>query len=178
MQIGIVGLPYSGKTTFFQTLTETHLDVNALQKRDTNQAIVKVPDIRLDKLNEIFNPKRSSENNQSAFNSTFLTKVRTNDAIIHVVRGFHDEAVPHIEGNIDLIRDIRTLEEEFILADMSFCETRLDKIEKDLQKQKNKDLIGKEKEYIIRWNEALQAEKPLRELDFNDEEMKYVKEMK
>ncbi len=190
MQIGIVGLPYSGKTTFFQTLTETHLDVNALQKRESNLAIVKVPDARLEKLNEMFNPKKiinatieildlvgvqKGENNQSAFNTTFLTKVRPNDAIIHVVRGFRDETVPHVEGNIDLMRDIRTLEEEFILADMSFCESRLEKIEKDILKHKNLDTVVKEKEYVVRWNEALQNETPLRELDFGEEESKYIR---
>ena len=58
MQIGIVGIPYSGKTTFFQTLTETHLDTSALQKKETNQAIVKVIDKRLDLLTNMFNPKK------------------------------------------------------------------------------------------------------------------------
>lgn len=190
MQIGIVGFPYSGKTTFFQTLTETHLDANALQKREANQAMVKVPDERLNKFTEIFNPKKKvnatieivdfvgvqkKEGSNTAFDTAFMTKVRTNDAIIHVVRGFHDESVPHIEGEIDLIRDIRHLEEEFIFSDMAFCENRLEKLDKEILKNKNKDLALKEKDFIIRWNEALQSETPLRELEFSEEEEKYIR---
>ena len=190
MQIGIVGFPYSGKTTFFQTLTEIHLDPNALQKREANQAIVKVTDERLDKFTEIFNPKKKvnatidivdlvgvqkKEGSHSAFDTAFLTKVRTNDALIHVVRGFHDDSVPHTEGNIDMVRDIKTLEEELIFSDMAFCENRLEKLEKELLKQKNKDLALKEKEFIHRWNDALQNETPLREIDFSEEEERYIR---
>lgn len=190
MQIGIVGLPYSGKTTFFQTITEIHLELSALQKKDANQAIVKVPDTRLDLLTDMFNPKKKvnatvevvdlagvqkGDTEGSAFNAQFLTKVRTNDAIIHVVRGFKDESVPHVEGSIDMLRDIKTFEEELIISDMAFCESRLEKIEKELMKQKNKDITLKEKEILIHWNETVQNERPLRELEFSGEEAKLVK---
>ena len=190
MQIGIVGLPYSGKTTFFQTLTETQLDLNALQKKDANQAIVKVQDERLDKLTEIFNPKKKinatieivdiagvqkGDHSSSAFTSNFLNKVKTNDALIHVVRGFKDESVPHLEGSINMLRDIKTLEEEFLLADMAFVENQLERLEKDLKKQKVKDAANKEKELIINWNEALQKEIPLREIELSDEDQKLIK---
>jgi len=190
MQIGLVGLPYSGKTTFFQTLTETHLDPNALQKKDANIAVVKVQDKRLDALTEIFNPKKKvnatieivdlaglkkGDHTTSSFMSNFLTKVRTNDALIHVVRGFADDAIPHIDGSINIIRDIKTLEEEFILADMAFVENRLERIEKDIIKQKIRDIAIKEKEIMLRWNEILQNEIPLREQEFSDEEQKLIK---
>jgi len=190
MQIGIVGLPYSGKTTFFQTLTETHFDPNVLQKKDVNQAIIKVPDERLDKLTQIFNPKRKvnatieivdlvgvqkPEPGHSAFSTQFLSKVRTNDALIHVVRGFEDDSVPHIEGSIDLLRDIKTFEDELIFSDMAFAESKLEKLEKDLQKQKTKDQAIKEIGIITKWNEVLSEGKPLRELDFDLEEQKLIR---
>jgi ribosome-binding ATPase len=190
MQIGIVGLPYSGKTTFFQTLTETHLDMNALQKRDANMATVKVKDARLDKLTEMFNPKKKinatiemldlvglqkGDHSTSQFSGQFIGKVKTNDALIHVVRGFKDESVPHSEGSVDIFRDIQTLEEEFLLYDMAFVENRLAKMDKELRKAKNKDVVLKEKETMIRWNEHLQNEKPLRDIDFTPDELLLLK---
>jgi GTP-binding protein YchF len=190
MQIGIAGLPYSGKTTLFQTLTEVSLDSASIQRRETNQAIVKVPDERLDRLTGMFNPKKQvyatieivdmvglqkGDSASSQFSTQFLTKVRTNDAILHVVRGFEDEAVPHVDGSIDLLRDIRTLEEEFIIADMAFLESRLEKLNKDLMKHKNKDEAKKELDVMHMWNETLHKEIPLRELDMTPDELKYIK---
>ncbi|MGE5480388.1 MAG: redox-regulated ATPase YchF [Chloroflexota bacterium] len=191
MQTGIVGLPYSGKTTLFQTLTEAHLDAGALQKRETNQAIVKVPDERLDKLTAIFNPKRKINATvevvdmvsmqkgdggaSSAFAGQFLAKVKINDVLIHVVRGFRDESVPHPDGSIDIMRDIRTLEDEYIFADLAFCENRIEKLQKDMMKAKSKDDAKREIEAVTRWKEQLEENLPLRDLEFSPEEMKYIK---
>lgn len=190
MQIGIVGLPYSGKTTFFQTLTETHLDPHALQKRDANIAIVKVQDKRLDEFTEIFNPKKKinatieivdmvglqkGDHSSQSFTSNFLAKVKTNDALIHVVRGFEDETVPHVDGSINILRDIKTLEEEFLFADLAFVESRLAKLEKEIFRPKTKDAALKEKEYILKWNEALQDGIPLRDIEMTENEIKYIK---
>jgi GTP-binding protein YchF len=189
MQIGIVGLQYSGKTTFFQTLTETQLDPNALQKRDANLAMVKVQDKRLDEFTEIFNPKKkvhatieivdmvgvqAGEKNAGTFSSQFLGKVKTNDALIHVVRGFQDDAVPHPNETIDMLRDIRALEDEFVFADMAFVENRIEKLEKDIQKTKKDESI-KERDAMLRWNEHLQNGLPLRTLEFQPEDQKYLK---
>ncbi len=190
MQIGIVGLPYSGKTTLFQTLTETHLDANALQKRDTNQAIMKVPDKRLDILTEIFKPKRKinatieivdmvgvakGDHSSSQFTGQFLGKVKTNDALIHVVRGFTNEAIALDDSSIDLYRDICTLEEEFMFADLEFLEGRFAKLEKDMTKQKNKEEAKKEMEVMKKWQSYLEKEIPLREVEFEEEDLKYIK---
>ncbi len=190
MQIGIVGLPYSGKTTLFQTLTETHQDTEALAKRHTNQAVVKVPDERLDRLTEIFKPKKQvnasidiidmagvqrGETAGSAFTSNYISKIRTNDAIIHVVRCFEDETVPHIEGSIDMVRDVKLFEEEFIFSDMAFLENRFERLEKDMRNPKSRDRAAKELEYMKKWNDTLQQETPLRELDYDQNEKYYVK---
>lgn len=190
MQIGVAGLPYSGKTTLFQTLTDIHLDAAAVQKRETNLAMVKVPDTRLDILTEIFKPKKKvnatiefadfvgvqrADRASAQFNTQFLNKIRTNDAIIHVVRGFDDEALPHVEGSINLLRDIKLLEEEFIFADFSFIENRFEKLEKDMTKQKSKDEAKKELEVMQRWHAHLERELPLREIDAQPEEIKYFK---
>ncbi len=190
MQIGLVGLPVSGKTTVFQTLTQIYLDAAAAMKRESNQAIVKVPDKRLDTLTEMFNPKKKvnatieivdlvglqkGDRTSSQFNSQFISKVKTNDAFIHVVRGFEDEMNPHIEGSIDIYRDICSLEDEFLLTDLAFVESRLEKLDKDLMKQKNKDDIKHEIETMQKWHKTLEENIPLRELDFEESEIKYVK---
>lgn len=190
MQIGLTGLPFSGKTTLFQTLTDIHLDAAAMQKKESNLAMVKVPDKRLDKLTEIFNPKKKvtatieifdlvgiqkGDNTSSQFSSQFLTKVRTNDALIHVVRGFKDDSVPHVDGSIDILRDIKTLDEEFLFTDLAWLEGRFDKLEKDLRKPKSKDDAAKEIEVMKRWQQALESETPLRDLELSEEEVKYIK---
>jgi len=101
MQIGIVGLPFSGKSTLFQTITKTSIDPEVLTKAESHQAVIKVPDERLEKLTGIFNPKKKvnatievidvvglqkGDSGSTQFTSNFLGKVKTNDALtfIHV----------------------------------------------------------------------------------------------
>lgn len=190
MQIAIIGLPYSGKTTFFQTLTETHFDEHTLQKRETNIAIVKVQDKRLDEFTEIFQPKKKvnatieivdlvgvqkSEKAGSMFDSALLTKIRNNDALIHVVRAFDDESIPHVEGSINILRDIKIFEDELLFADLTFLESRLEKLEKEIGKQKTKEAAQKEKEYMLKWNESLEKGIPLREMEMREDEIKLMK---
>ena len=190
MQIGLVGLPSSGKTTVFQTLTQIHLDNNSISKRESNQAIVKVPDVRLDKLTQIFNPKKKvnatieivdlvglqkGDRASAQFNTQFISKVKTNDAFIHIVRAFEDENNPHIEGSIDIIRDIKLLEDEFLLTDLGFVEGRLEKLDKELMKQKNKDIIKTEIEVMQKWHKVLENNIPLREIEIDEKDIKYIK---
>src|SRR3989339_13351 len=190
MQIAIVGLPYSGKTTFFQTLTETQFDQHALQKREINIATVKVQDKRLDALTEIFQPKKKvnatieivdlvgvqkGEKAGSMFNIAFLTKVRNNDALIHVVRAFEDESIPHVEGSIDVLRDIKIFEDELLFADLAFIEGRLEKLEREMGKQKTKEQALKEKEIMKKWNDTLEKGTPLREREMHDDEILLLK---
>ena len=190
MQIGIIGFPYSGKTTVFRTLSEIHKDQSSVGRKDSNQAIVKVPDERLDILTDIFNPKRkvnatiefvdfagfqNVESNGGIFNTQFLIKARTMDALVHIVRGFDDPTVPHVFGTINLERDIQHLEDEFVLADLAFVETRLEKLDKDIMKQKNKDEAEREMNEMLRWKETLEKNLPLREIEFDENVKKYVK---
>ena len=188
MQIAIVGLPYSGKTTLFQTITNTYIDSNAFQKKDETKAIVKVPDKRLDKLSEIFNPKKTTYasleivdmagqqriEGKSPFSENFLAKVKNNDALLHVVRGFEDNTFPHPDGDIDLLRDINNLETEFILSDMTMFETRIERLNKQLQKLSS-DEAKKELAIVSKWLEALHDNNPLRNLEFNDDEKRFLK---
>ncbi|PLX28407.1 MAG: redox-regulated ATPase YchF, partial [Ignavibacteria bacterium] len=149
MQIGIVGLPFSGKSTLFQTMTRTHLDDATLAKQQTHNAMVKVPDSRVDKLAEFFEPKKivytsiefvdvvglkKGDHASTQFSSAFLGSVKTNDAIMHVVRAFDDELYPHPEGSVDPARDIEILETEFLLSDMAMVDNRVQKLRKQVQK--------------------------------------------
>lgn len=189
MQIGIVGLPFSGKSTLFQTITKTHLDPSALSKGETHRAIVKVPDARLDRCAEIFSPKRTvyatiefvdvvglkkGESGSTQFTTNFLANVKTNDTLVQVVRLFEDAAVPHPDGSIDALRDIASFETEFILSDMAILETRIERIRKQLQKAGDEQ--GKRELPVLeKCREILEREKPLRETTFSKEEALILK---
>lgn len=189
MQIGIVGLPHSGKTTLFQTMTKAHLDEATLHHKEANTAVVKVPDPRLVELTKIFSPKREvrasiefvdvvglkkGDHNSAQFTGNFLAKVKTNDALIHVIRRFENEMYPHPEGSVDVARDLGTLETEFLLTDMAMLESRIEKVKKTMLK--SGDATSKlELPVLEKCYHALEQEKPLRCLDLNDLEKKVIK---
>ncbi|UCH65835.1 MAG: redox-regulated ATPase YchF [Ignavibacterium sp.] len=189
MQIGIVGLPFSGKSTLFQTITKTHIDAAALAKSETHQSVIKIPDKRLDKLTEIFNPKKKvnaaievidvvglqkGETGSTQFTSNFLAKVRTNDALIQVVRLFDNESVPHPEGTINMMRDIDSFETEFIISDMDIIERRIDSIKKQIMKSKDEQL-KRELPILEKCYQHLQEETPLREAHLSNDELKLLR---
>lgn len=188
MQIGIVGLPFSGKSTLFQTLTKTYLDPSSLVKTETHQAVIKVPDKRLEKLTEIFNPQKKAnasielldviglqkgDHGSVQFTGNFLSKVKTNDALIQVVRLFKNDLTPSPSVE-DMMKDINSFESEFILSDMGIIEKRIENLKKQILKiqdeQMKKELVLLEKCF-----EYVQNEHPLREADFHKEEMNMLK---
>jgi hypothetical protein len=189
MQIGIVGLPYCGKSTLFQTITKTHLDATALAKTEAHHAVVKVPDTRLDALTALFNPRRNvhatiefvdvaglkkGESGSTQFTTNFLANVKTNDALIQVVRLFENGAVAHPDGSIDALRDINTFETEFILSDLSLIESRIDRIKKQLLKMQDEQ-AKRELPLLEKCLKALEAEHPLRELELTKDEAHILK---
>ena len=189
MQIGIVGLPQSGKSTLFQTITKTHIDPESLAKAESHQAIIKVYDERLDRLTDIFKPKKKvnatieaidvvglqeGDSGSTQFTGNFLSKVRTNDALIHVVRLFSSDVVPHPDGSVNMMRDISAFETEFILSDMSVIEKRIENIKKQIQKTQDENL-KRELPVLEKCNLLLQEEKSLRDADLNDDEIKILK---
>ncbi len=185
MQIGIVGLPYSGKSTLFQAITRTHLDPSALTRAEAHLGVVKVPDGRLEKLSAIFSPKstvyasiefvdvvglKKGESGSAQFTTNFFANVKTNDALVQVVRAFSNDAVPHPDGSVNVLRDISTFETEFIIADMTVIENRIERIRKQMQKSGGEGL-RKELDVLERCHALLGEEKPLRESDFPPDEM-------
>jgi ribosome-binding ATPase len=189
MQIGIVGLPFTGKSTLFQTITKTHFDPSELSKSESHQAVVKVPDARLDKLTEMFNPKKKvnatiefvdvvglqkGDSGSTQFTGNFLAKVKTNDALVQVVRLFDNDAVPHPDGSINMMRDINSFETEFILSDLAIVEKRLETIKKQILKTQDEKL-KREVPVLEKCNELLQEEKPLRDHNFSKEDLLILK---
>lgn len=189
MQIGIVGLPFSGKSTLFQTITRTHLDAASLGRAETHHAIVKVPDARLQKLADIFHPKsvvnatiefvdviglKKGESGSTQFSGNFLSNVKTNDTLVEVVRLFNDDAVPHPDGSIDPLRDIAAFETEFILSDMAVIETRIERIKKQIQKTSD-EISKRELPVLEKIHGILQGEKALRDADLTKDELHILK---
>jgi ribosome-binding ATPase YchF (GTP1/OBG family) len=137
MQIAIVGLAGSGKTTVFNTLTRGHAETGGFGGMELHVGVVKVPDDRLEKLAAIFKPKKivqadvtyvdlpappaSSEGHVGTEDlpAEHLARLRDSDALLHVVRAFEDPANPHPEGSVDPGRDLDRLDTEFLLADLA-----------------------------------------------------------
>jgi GTP-binding protein YchF len=189
MQLGIVGLPFSGKSTLFQSVTKTHLEPAAIAKTDAHVGIVKVPDERLDRCSAIFSPKstvqatiefvdvvglKKGASGTTQFTTGFLSAVKTNDALIQVVRLFANDAVPHPDGSIDPLRDVATFETEFILADMTVLESRIEKINKQIGRAHDEQM-KRELPVLEKCLALLQAEKPLRNEDLSKEDLHILK---
>ncbi len=189
MQIGIVGLPYSGKSTLFQTITKTLFDIDSFGKSESHQAVIKVPDKRLEKLTEMFNPKKKAnatiefvdvvglqkgDSGSAQFTGNFLGKVKTNDALVQVVRLFENELVPHPEGSINMLRDIDTFETEFIISDMALLEKRIENIKKQILKTQDENL-KRELPVLEKCLIHLQTDKPLREISLFKEEFQMLR---
>lgn len=189
MQIGIVGLPYSGKSTLFQTITKTHLDPSELARAEAHQAIIKVPDSRLDKLAEIFQPKKKTnaaiefvdliglqkgDSDSAKFTGNFLSKVKTNDALIQVVRLFENNIALHSNGSIDIMRDIETFETEFMISDLAIIEKRIENLKKQILKFQD-DQLQKELSVLEKCFNNLNEDKPLRYVGLAKEELRLLK---
>jgi hypothetical protein len=179
LRAGLIGLPSSGKTTLFQLLTSAREAPRTHGKAEANVGISRVPDARLDALTALFQPKKRvpatvefadmAAGRGEAKTLVDVVAYRNADALLHVVRAFRDEAVAHPAGSIDPLRDVRTVEEETILADLVVAEKRLDRLEKDLKKSPSADL-KREQEVLNVCKAALEDGKALRTLGLSGED--------
>jgi ribosome-binding ATPase len=183
MKTGIIGLPQVGKTSLFKILTKAKVEDRGYS-REAHLGIAKVPDDRLEKLAVLYNPKKTiyatveyadvAAIGQEALKETsFLTNLRNVDALIHVLRAFEDDSIPHV-GEIDPLRDIKNVEFDLMVSDLTQIEKRLERLQKDLKKMRTSDL-EKENELLLRAKEALEQEKPLREMEMSAEEKKLIR---
>jgi hypothetical protein len=183
MKTGIIGLPQVGKTSLFKILTKAKLDERG-HSRQEHIGVARVPDERLDKLSALYSPKKTTYASvefvdvaaigQEALKETaFLASLRQVDALIHVLRAFEEESIPHV-GPIDPLRDIRNVEFDLMVSDLTQIEKRLERVEKDLKKMRTGEL-EREHALLVRSKEALEKEQPLRELEMTPEEKKLIK---
>lgn len=187
MKVAIIGLSNSGKTTVFNALTGQNVEttVYPTTSGDPNLGVVKVPDPRLDKLSEIFKPKKTTYASIEYIDYIGLTKgdmqqnrkvfdlIKDVDAIVHVVRVFENAAVVHPTGNIDPLRDIDTIELELIFGDLEFVEKRLERMEQGVKRGKKPD--ESERKLLVKCKDFLDREIALRDVKFSEEEQKAMR---
>jgi len=185
MEIGIIGLPRSGKTTLFNALTRGKANVGGYSA-DPNVGVAKVSDLRLVKLDEMFRPGRRvpaevkyidvATPTHGELSGAFLTHLSQIDGLLHVVRAFKDDNVPHIEGSVDPERDVKLLDLELTFSDLSIIEKRLHKIKTLYKgaKPNEREAFAKEEALLARIKAALEAEVPIREQELSEDERKAI----
>lgn len=182
MKIGIIGLPQVGKSSLFKILTKAH--VEAGYSREAHVGVAKVPDERLDKLSALYKPKKTIHaaveyvdvaaiGKEALKETAYAASLRQVDALAHVVRAFDDPAIPHV-GAIDPLRDIKNVDFDLMVSDLGQIEKRLERLEKDVKKQKNVEL-ERELELLQRAKAHLESEKPLREMPMGAEDKKRIR---
>ncbi|MDK2980933.1 MAG: ribosome-binding ATPase [Chloroflexota bacterium] len=191
MRLGIIGLPQSGKTTIFNALTRGTQPVGVgIGRMEIHTAVVDVPDERVDRLTEMFNPRKTiyakvnysdiaglgSASDKGEISGQLLNQLAQMDGYIQVVRCFEDAAVAHVRETIDPQRDIRLMDEELMLNDQIMVERKREKLAEEHKKGAGRDKAVIEREMVLfeTLDQCLADGKPLRDLELSDDDEKIM----
>ena len=191
MQLGIIGLPQSGKTTVYKALTGADIPTEmSTGQMEVHTAVVDVPDPRVEKLCEMYKPKKivrakvtyadiaglDGNAGRAGLPGVMINQLAQMDGFLHVVRQFENASVPYLAEKIDPVRDIQTMDTDFILNDLVMVERRLEKLREEHRRgvSRPREAIQTEIDLFERLETVLSAEKPLRHYNFSSEEEKIV----
>ena len=187
LRAALIGFVSSGKTTLFQLMTSARETARAAHgKGETSVGISKVPDARLDRLTAMYNPRKRvpatveftdlavAGAGGGAKALVDVAAYKNADALVHVVRAFRDPSVAHPSGSVNPARDAQAMEDELILADLGVAERRLERLEKDLKKNRSAEL-ERERDVLVTCKGALEDARPLRALDLKGEDLKRLR---
>ncbi|MFC1911802.1 redox-regulated ATPase YchF [Chloroflexota bacterium] len=194
IDIGIIGLAQSGKTTIFNALTRSKADSAGYTAASPTHHLctAKVPEPRLQALTDMLQPKRvvpaevryidigasvkSLAKDKTTIGGELLNQLGNADALINVVRAFPDESIPHVEGSLDIERDISTMNLELIFSDLSIIERRLERIETSLKgaKPPERQNLLHEQEQLLKFKVELEQDRSIRDLKLTDTETRMI----
>ncbi len=187
MNFTLFGYPKSGKTTLFNLLTGANIEVHKYgsQKTESNSRTCFIPDNRLDQIWELYQDKEKKPaavdyvdlagiSFGDVKNEAYLNYLRKADGLTHVVRDYKDPQIHHPKGSVDARRDILSMEEELLLADLLSIESRINSLEKEIKRTKNPD-GEKEIELLQRLHYQVEEGKAVREIDLSPSEEKRIR---